>query len=208
MKIKLLLISVMASSLFAGGSCTQWYKEMRVKYHMIGIKTGIIMDNDGTWKKIFSKGTASVDFSDEEEREDALEEAQMKAKASMVHFLKEKLSSEKSLEEISKKLKDLQKIDKNTQKVSISKKSIKTKINKIQNSASSLLKGIVVLCESIEDNRAEVVVAVSPKTQRAADTARKSMYKSSSKTNKSTSYGYVEKTTQKNYVDTSDNLDF
>lgn len=209
MKMKILLIIALSVGLFASGDCTQWYKNMRAKYNIVGTKAGIVMDSDGEWIKLFGSGTAAVDFDDEDERQDALDEAEMKAKASIAHFLKEKISDENSINSISKKMKDLQKTGKDSSHVNISKKTVKIKAQKISNNASSLLKGVLIFCRSVKGSKAEVVVGVSPKTQRAADSARKSMYTDSTKsTHNAITNGYTQKSTQKDYIDTSNSLDF
>ena len=206
MKFKIFLVLIMSASLYAGGDCTEWYKTMRTKYKIVGTKTGIVMDKNGEWLKLFGEGVASVDFNDEDERQDSLDEAEMNAKAAIAHFMKEGITDENTFNNISKKMKDLKKISKNSTKMSINKKSIKIKIQKITNNASSLLKGVLPLCRSVKDGKAIVVVGVSPKTQRAADSARKSMYQDNTKIKDNG--GYIEKSTQKNYMDSSDSLDF
>jgi hypothetical protein len=175
---KILLGLGLISTFVLAQSCDEWYKQMRKKYHIVGTKTGIVMDKNGNWQKIFAKGTASVDFADEDEYEDALMEAEEKAKANIAHFLKEEITDEKFLNKVSKKLKEINSDGKN-QTVKINKKTLTVHAQQIHNSASSLLKGILVLCESIDSKqkKAEVIVGVSPKTQRAADSARHSMYK-------------------------------
>lgn len=209
MKMKIFLVIVLSTALFAEGDCTQWYKDMRVKYNIVGTKAGIVMDNEGEWQKLFGTGTAAVDFADEEERQDALDEAEMKAKASIAHFLKETITDDNSISTISKKMKDLQKTSKDSEHVDISKKTVKIKAQAISNNANSLLKGVLIFCRSVNGNKAEVVVGVSPKTQRAADSARKSMYNDSSKKKENvTVNGYNQKSTKKDYIDTSSSLDF
>jgi len=86
---KVISLVVIGTIMFAAQTCNEWYKKMRQKYHIVGTKAGIVMDKDGTWQKIFAKGSAAIDFADEDEKEDALMEAEMKAKAQIAKFLKE-----------------------------------------------------------------------------------------------------------------------
>ena len=213
MKLKnLTLFTLMSVSVLNAGNCTEWYSDIRIKYNIVGTKAGIVMDQNGAWKKLFAKGTASVDFDDADEREDALEEAEMKAKAVLTHFMKEDLSSVKFVENISKKAKELQKNGNNESK-SITKKSIKLKSVKISNNAHSILKGVLTFCESINPgtNLVTVIVGVSPKTQRAADSSRRSMHTDSSsprKNSNSMSGDNSIKDRYKGYMDASSSLDF
>lgn len=195
-----LTISLMAAN------CEDWYKNIRSKYKIVGTKTGVVMDKNGKWKKLFAKGTASVDFSDEDEYEDALMEAEEEAKANMVHFLKEEVYSDRFINDISKKLKENSSSSKN-QTTQVNKKTLKVTAKSIHNNAHSLLKGIVTLCESIDKNkkRAVVIIGVSPKTQMAADSARESMHENhkSGDLNK-----IVTPINIQNSMDSSDSLDF
>ncbi len=208
MKKILLAIVILYSAVHAVDSCDRWYSDVRKKYHIAGTKTGLIYDDAGNWKKFFAKGTSSVDFADEDEYEDALSEAQMKAKANMAHFLKESISSERFIRNVSKKLKELKTESENQQSIKVDKKTLKIKTENIRNSAHTLLKGVIVLCESIDPKkkRAVVVVGVSPKTQKAADKIRKSMHHSNEPEGSA-----VSSTTKRNiegYMDAADNLDF
>ena len=207
---KVTLIALSITALLAT-DCSDWYKKMRQKYHIVGTKTGIVMDKQGNWQKLFAKGTASVDFADEDEYEDAIMEAEMKAKANIAHFLKENITSDRFLDTVSKKLKEMHS-NGQTQTKKIDKKTLKTKAQRIHNSASSLLKGVITLCESVNANKKQaiVIVGVSPKTQRAADSARHSMYKDHT-TGGSLEGGLPLQTTPtqiQNRLDASDSLDF
>ncbi|HIE35044.1 MAG TPA: hypothetical protein EYP79_02455 [Campylobacterales bacterium] len=204
--MKRLVLLLLASINLMAGSCEDWYKKIRAKYHIVGTKTGIVMDYNGNWKKIFAKGTASVDFADEDEYEDALMEAEEEAKANIAHFLKERIYSDRFIDNISKTLKEMES-NRKAQATKVNKKILKTRAKSIHNSANSLLKGVVVLCESIDskNKRAVVIVGVSPKTQRAADSARRSIYSNSSSTNLDYS---EEKIIIKDNMDVSEDLDF
>lgn len=210
---KFVIFGVLTASLFAG-SCDEWYKKMQAKYHIVGTKTGIVMDKDGNWERIFAKGTASVDFDDEDEYEDALMEAEAKAKANIAHFLKEEVSSDKFINSLSKKIKESSS-DGQKQSVKINKKKLKVTGTAIRNSASSLLKGVLVLCNSIDskNKKAVVVVGVSPKTQKAADSARHGMYRDHATGKRMTESGNKATSNYSNInikdsMDASESLDF
>lgn len=210
--INRILLAIMAVNTFAFAqtTCKDWYKEMREKYSIVGTKAGIVMDKDGEWQKLFGVGSSAVDFDDPDENEDALEEAEMKAKSVITHFMKEELSSDKMINSISKKMKELSASGEDKQTKKINKKSIKTKTTTIRNSANSLLKGILVFCESIDPvkKQATVIVGVSPKTQRAADSARKGMYGENSATRNNSGNVIVEDRKIKGHFDSSNSLDF
>ena len=59
---KVISLIAVGTMMFAAQTCNEWYKKMRQKYHIVGTKAGIVMDKDGTWQKIFAKGTAAIDF--------------------------------------------------------------------------------------------------------------------------------------------------
>ncbi len=206
---KIVVTTFVAYSFLVAGSCTDWYQKMRQKYHIVGTKTGIVMDEQGNWQKLFAKGIASVDFADEDEYQDAIEEAEIKAKAQLAHFLKEQITSDKFLDTVSKKLKEIQG-NGETQTKKINKKTLKIRSQRIHNSAHSLLKGIVILCESVDpkQKRAEVIIGVSPKTQRAADSARHSMYKDHTSGGVLQAPAVQQSSKIKGYMDASDSLDF
>ena len=95
--------------------------------------------------------------------------AEMEAKAAISHFMKEEIKSEKSIEKISKKMKEQTSAGKK-----VSKKTMQTQIRKIHNSAQSLLKGVVSLEECFDSKRGvyRVMVGVSMATMKAADGLR------------------------------------
>ena len=208
---KVISLVVIGTIMFAAQTCNEWYKKMRQKYHIVGTKAGIVMDKDGTWLKIFAKGSAAIDFADEDEKEDALMEAEMKAKAQIAKFLKEDISSDEYLNNMSKKLKELNSDGKN-QTTKISKKTLKVKSMAISNQAESLLKGVLILCESVDPKakKAIVIVGVSPKTQRAADSARESMYRNHATggTLRDNTNGFKKEIKIQGNMDASDSLDF
>jgi len=98
---------------------------------------------DGGWK-IWARGSGVYDFNDEDDRQDALQEAVLKAKANISKYLKEKLTTEQSYDNISKKMK---KASKNGTQVTktVSKEVIKTIAQSIKIKSESILKGVLIL---------------------------------------------------------------
>ena len=128
------------------------------------------LNDDGSIKKITAIGQGEVDFADDpSELEDARQVAEMEAKAAIAHFMKEEIKSEKTIEKISKKMKERTSAGKK-----VSKKTMQTQIKKIHNSAQSLLKGVVSLEECFDSKRGvyRVMVGVSMATMKAADGLR------------------------------------
>ena len=209
--MKIILAIFVLSGILNAGSCTEWYKDMREKYNIVGLKAGIVMDDSGEWQKLFAVGQASVDFNDQDENMDALEEAQIKAKVNMSQFMKEEIASDKVINNISKKVKTMTLIQGGKQATSVSKRTIKIKAVSIRNSSNTLLKGVVVLCESIDPSTkiAKVIVGVSKKTIKAAESISDRM--NNTTTNKGIGSGadiIIKDNTIKEQMDASTNMDF
>jgi hypothetical protein len=210
---KILLGLGLISTFVLAQNCDDWYKQMRKKYHIVGVGgAAIVMDKNKNWKKIIAKGTASVDFADEDEYEDALMEAEEKAKANIAYFLNEEIGSDRFINDMSKKLKELNGDGRNQTK-KVNKKTLKVTAQNIHDHANALLKGIITICESIDskNKRAVVIVGVSPNTQRAADSARHSMYKDHTTGRSITNNNNSTITTPsriQDRMDASDSLDF
>lgn len=99
--------------------------------------------DDGTYK-IFARGTGVYDFDDEDDRQEAIQEATLKAKANLSKFLNETISSDEGLDSLSKKAKTLTKTgDVTTQ--AVSKESVKTTGLAIRNSSKAILTGAITL---------------------------------------------------------------
>jgi hypothetical protein len=128
------------------------------------------LNEDGTIKKITAIGQAGVDFPDDpDEIEDARQIAEMEGKAAIAHFMKEEIKSTKSIEKITKKMKEQSLAGKK-----VNKKTMQTQIRNIHNSAESLLKGVLALEECFDAKKGvyRVMVGVSMATMKAADSLR------------------------------------
>lgn len=129
---------------------------------------------DGGYQ-ITAVGTGVYDFNDPDDIKDARKEAEMRAKAAIAKFLKEDISTSEGMDEASKKVKSVSS-DGQTQSTSVSKTSVKTAMESIRNSASALLRGVVVLQDAKIPNEGKdggtykVMVGVSSKTTAAATT--------------------------------------
>ena len=130
----------------------------------------IFMKPDGSFQ-ILARGSGTYDFDDVDDINDARREATLKAKAALAKFMKEKCSSEESLENASKKVKTVSN-DGNTQTANVTKESVKTTSQVIRNSADALLKGVITLKEQRiprqgSSGEIQVTIGVSSKTLKA-----------------------------------------
>jgi hypothetical protein len=127
----------------------------------------IRLNEDGSFQ-VFSVGTGAYDNNDVDDVLAAQKEATLKAKTAIAKFMKEELSTEESLEQASKKIKKISsKNDKTTSK--IKQKTSKEILLSIKNSASALLKGVIVISSAKipangNSGTYKVMVGVSSKT--------------------------------------------
>lgn len=122
---------------------------------------------DGSFQ-IFARGTGTYDFNDVDDINDARREANMKAKAHLVKFMKEKLSTVEGFEEAVKKAKALSKGG-DAQVANVSKETIKAMSQAIQVSGDAVLKGVITLEEKKiphqgDSGEIQVTVGFSSKT--------------------------------------------
>lgn len=127
----------------------------------------IVLKPDGSFQ-IFARGTGVYDFDDVDDINDARKEGELKAKAALAKFMKEKLSSEESLSTASKKVKAITS-DGQTQTVNVTQESVKANTQVIKSSADALLKGVITLAEQRIPRKGtsgeiQVTVGVSSKT--------------------------------------------
>lgn len=98
------------------------------------------LGDPANWKLV-CLGTAAYDFNDADEIKDATREATLDAKAALARFLKEKLTTEESIEKVVTK----QANQASGQGRSVSKNSMKTQVTTIKSSADAILRGVIVL---------------------------------------------------------------
>jgi hypothetical protein len=131
---------------------------------------------DGGWR-IFATGTGVYDINDGDEIRQAAQDAQLRAKANIAKFLKEKVTTAEFLSNATKKIKQLS-TSGNDQKINISKEDVQQRIEIITNSADAILRGIVVI-ESTKTPRStnggevRVKIGCSSKSIKAASDATK-----------------------------------
>lgn len=122
--------------------------------------------------QIFARGTGVYDFNDEDDRQEALQEATLKAKANLSKFLSETIATDEGLESLSKKAKTLTKSGDVTT-AAVTKESVKTTGLAIRNSSQAILTGAITLeTKRIPGNGDSgtylVTIGVSSKTVAAA----------------------------------------
>ncbi len=121
---------------------------------------------DGTYQ-IFARGTGVYDFNETEEILSARKVAEMRAKANLTKYLKEKVTVEDGLANVSKKMKHLTGDGKN-----VSKESITVISEMIRSQSSAILTGVVTLKEQRiphgNGGEIQVTIGTSPKTLLAA----------------------------------------
>ena len=142
-----------------------------VSYQPMNSSVEILFNSDGSdWEKIMAFGEADLKFGDRTDIRQATKKATLRAKAELSKFMKERISTEETSEEITKLL---SKTTSNGQDVSEenTRKIVDTTIEKIVNQSNAILKGILVLENNInkKNKYVRVTVGVSRKTQGIAD---------------------------------------
>lgn len=132
----------------------------------------LAMADDGSYQ-IFARGTGTYDFDDEDDRQEALQEAQQKAKANLSKFLSERISSDEGLDSLSKKAKTLTKSGDVTTSA-VAKETVKTTGLSIRNSSQAILTGAITLESKRipgkgDSGTYQVTVGISSKTIAAAE---------------------------------------
>ena len=172
--------TLMVSSVSAFETCNKWFAKNN--FGIVGTMgkegVGVVLNQNGEMSRIFASGTARYDFKDGDEVAEALKEASLIAKGNLAMYMKEKISTDESIEKISSKRKELEKSGKENNS-SVLKKTVKTQTMSIKSHADALMTGLIKVCESNDANAKEVqvVLAVSPKTAAAATKAANMMNK-------------------------------
>jgi len=152
-------------------SCDAWFSklELNIAGTMGKSGTGVVLNQNGEFDKLFASGVSYYHFNDPEEITDGLSEASLVAKANLSKFMKEQISSDEMIEKISSKKVELSS-DGNKQTTSAVKKTVKNQTKTIKSHSDALLTGVIKVCESNDASKKEiqVVLAVSPKTAAAA----------------------------------------
>jgi hypothetical protein len=176
---KNIVVGVIASFMLTGSAlaveqCDVWFSKN--DFGIAGTVgkngTGVSLDKNGELSKIFASGSVHYDISNGGEIDDALNEANMRAKANLAKFLKEEITTEESIDKITDKKKELAKINGSTN-ISATKNSVKNQTLSIKTKAKALLAGVIKVCESHDADKKEIQVvwAVSPNTIAASTKA-------------------------------------
>lgn len=141
----------------------------------------LALAEDGSYQ-IFARGTGTYDFAEEDDRQEALQEAILKAKANLSKFLSETIATDASVANFSKKAKTLTK-EGGVTSAAVSKEQVKTQTTAIRNSSQAILTGAITLeTRRIPGNgdggTYHVTVGVSSKTIAAAESIAKGMAES------------------------------
>ena len=141
----------------------------------------LALAEDGSYQ-IFARGTGTYDFAEEDDHQEALQEAILKAKANLAKFLSETIATDASVENFSKKAKTLTK-EGGITSTAVSKEQVKTQTTAIRNSSQAILTGAITLeTRRIPGNgdggAYQVTIGVSSKTIAAAESISKRMAES------------------------------
>ncbi|MDK9707056.1 MAG: hypothetical protein OEL83_08405 [Desulforhopalus sp.] len=141
---------------------------------------------DGSdWERLFASGEADLVFGDAQDVRTAKQAATLRAKAELAKFLKERITDEETLEQITKKnVKTTAGND--GQSTEATRHAIETIAQKISNQADELLRGVVVLEEKVDPTAkmVRITVGVSRKSMRIAGSVAQNI-KTSGKGNES-----------------------
>ena len=131
----------------------------------------IVFAPDGkNWDKIIANGESELLFGDRKDVRKATSKATLRAKANIAKFMKEKLKTTETLEEITKTISSSTNSN-GSVSTGAERKTVETMIESISNSSEAILKGILVLEQQInqKDKYVKMQVGVSRKTMKAAD---------------------------------------
>lgn len=131
--------------------------------------TGVVYetDNEGRFTRIRSAATAELEIGDAKDIRIAIQKATMRAKANIVKFFKEDVTSDEVLDSLEKS----KKTNQEKGEENIIRETVESYAAMIKNNASKLLKGVIVTKTSVNkaEKTVEVEVGFSPKTRKMAD---------------------------------------
>jgi hypothetical protein len=135
----------------------------------MGVSVEFIPDGSD-WKRIYSTGEAELLFGDHKDIQNARRKAELGAKAAIAKFLKEKIASEETQEDITKTIADST-ASKAGMDTTANRKAVEILTTKMSSSAEAILKGVLVLeqKEDMPNKRVTVKVGMSRKTMTTAD---------------------------------------
>lgn len=138
--------------------------------------TGVSIEYDssgsGNWMRIRALGDATCVICDHRDINVATRKAELRAKASIAKFLKEKIATSEVMEETVKTM-----TEHNGQSETVNRKTLETQVETIQNSADAILKGVLVLEQKSDPagKFVSVTVGISRKTMATADSVNRTL---------------------------------
>lgn len=125
------------------------------------------VDENGEFARIRAVGEAELEIGDRKDIRTATQKAQMRAKANIAKFLSERVASNEVLDEIEKQVNNS-----NGKNKEVSRETLSTYTENIQNSAEALLKGVIATKSEVskDEKFVSVEMGISLNTLRAADT--------------------------------------
>jgi len=177
-----------------------------IKYQEPTTGVEIIFSKDAkSWDKIMANGESELMIGDSRDIRQATSKAIIRAKAEIAKFLKEKVKTSETIEEITKTL-STAKSGKNTSSLKAERKTVETLVTNISNSADAILKGVIVLEQEI--NRKEkfihIKVGMSRKTMKTADNMSNAIKQDLSKQEENNN-GQIQNNNQDNEIRRSKN---
>lgn len=118
------------------------------------------LNADGSdWNRLYASGEADLKFGDNTDVRIAKKTATLRAKAEIAKFLKEKISTDETLENITKECMHAT-AKQNGVDENATRNVVSTLIEKVSSHADALLKGVIVLEERVDTNAKTVKVTV------------------------------------------------
>ena len=146
-------------------------------------------DEYGSWLRMRTTGEAELPFGSPSDIRRAKKKSILRAKAALVKFMKETITSSEHLEDVANTISNEQRKGGKYSK-DVLRKTLEDESEMISGSADGILRGIIVLEEKVDKNNQNVWVTlgVSRKTVKAAAGLKKSINNPESGSQRSTTY--------------------
>ena len=152
-----------------------------------GVK--IEYDDDGSWLRMRATGESDIPFGDSSDIRRAKRKSKLRAKATLVQFMKERITSSDHLDDVANTVTNKQR---KGGKLSLEavRQTVENDSEVISGSAEGIIRGAIVTEEKVDKNEGTVWVTlgVSRKTVRAAAGLKNSINNPKSDSQRSTSY--------------------
>lgn len=119
------------------------------------------LNEDGSIKKILASGEAKLEFGDAKDKRQAVQKATLRAKAAIAKFLTESIKTTETLDEIQKTVNNA----KSDGSKLVTRETIETQAEIIENKAEEILQGVVTLQQDIDPEKKLVTVTVGMKEE-------------------------------------------